>query len=85
METHIKQFDSTAIVVVEINNEGKAPETKYITIGTIGKTTEEELGKDALSYLKEEKGKKEVKKIFYADSEKYRKYLENAIKEYGNP
>ncbi len=61
METHIKQFDSTAIVVVEINNEGKAPETKYITIGTIGKTTEEELGKDALSYLKEEKGKKRGK------------------------
>lgn len=84
METYIKQFNSTAIVIVEINNEEKAPETKYITIGTIGKATEEELREKALLYLREVEGVKAVKSVIYSDSEKYREYLGKAINDYAN-
>ena len=79
METHIEHFTSTAIVIVEIKNEEKISEIRYITIGTVGKATEADLGKDALLYLNNVKGQKEVKRIIFSNSEKYRDYLENAI------
>lgn len=83
VNTH-QQFDCTAIVIVEIINEEKAPETKYITIGSVGKISEDELKKDVLSYLNEIDALKEVKSVIYSNSEKYREYLEKALNDDAN-
>ena len=75
------KFNQTAIVIVEINEKGKALETRYVTIGIIGKCLDTtELGIEALEYLKSINGIKTVKDIIVADSDKYQEFLEHSIK-----
>ena len=48
----MEKFNQTAIVIVEINEKGKAPKTRYVTIGIIGESLDTtELGVDALKYV----------------------------------
>lgn len=75
-------FNQTAIVIVEINEEGKAPETRYVTIGIIGECADStELGIDALAYLESTTGIKTIKEIIVADSDKYKLFIEQCIKD----
>lgn len=72
-------FNQTAVVIVEVTEKGKRPELKYVTIGNIGKSaTEEEFAKDALDYIKCD-GTMEVKAVVFADSEKYRTFIEDCM------
>ena len=76
------RLDKTAIVIVEIQQEDKPVEIRYITMGIVGNETEQGIGNDALEYLKDVEGVKNVKEICCADSEAYRIFLENNLKEY---
>lgn len=72
----LEKFDQTAIVIVEITEEGKAIETQYVTIGVVGKNIDKcEIGIDALNYVNAT-GKKKVKEIIIANNEQYRTFLE---------
>ena len=76
----MEKLNQTAIVIVEIEKEGKVLETRYVTIGIIGKCVNTtELGIDALEYLKSIKGIKAVKDVIVVDSNKYQEFLENNI------
>lgn len=75
----IDKFNQTAVVIVEVTEKGKRPELKYVTIGNIGKNaTEAEFAKDALDYIKCD-GTMEVKEVVFADSEKYRTFIEDSM------
>lgn len=77
----MEKFNQTAVVIVEINEKEKAPETRYVTIGIMGKCLDAtELGIEALEYLKSINGIKTVKDIIVADSDKYQEFLEHSIK-----
>ena len=75
------RLDKTAIVIVEIQQEDKPVEIRYITMGIVGNETEQGIGNDALEYLKDVEGVKNVKEICCAESEAYRIFLENNLKE----
>lgn len=78
----MNSFNQTAIVIVEINEEGKAPETRYVTIGIAGEHIDTTaLGIDALEYLKSTTGIKTVKEIIVADSDKYKLFIEQSFKD----
>ena len=67
-----------AIVCVEITEESKAPDLKYVTIVRISpysKTTEEELKELAVFYLRQTSGDKKALWVMYIDEESYLKYL----------
>lgn len=75
----INKFDQTAIVIVEVTEEGKSPDLKYVTIGNIGRNaTDAEFAEEALNYIKSA-GKKEVKAVVFANNEQYRIFIENNI------
>ena len=77
----MEKFNHTAIVIVEINEKEKAPETRYVTIGIIGESLDTtELGVDALKYLSSITGTKTVKDVLVADSDRYQEFLEQSIK-----
>lgn len=78
----IAKFNKTAIVIVEIQQEDKPLEIRYVTMGIVGNETEQGIGSDALEYLKDVEGAKRVKYILCADSEAYRMFLENNLKDY---
>ena len=76
------KFDKTAIVIVEILQEDKPIEVRYVTIGLVGNDSWQDLRSHALEYLKDVEGVKRVKDILCADSEAYRMFLENNLNNY---
>lgn len=80
----LEKFNQTAIIIIEITNEGKAPETRYVTIGVIGENSDKnELGKEALNYINTN-GKKEVKEVIIADGDKYKEFIETNLANFAN-
>lgn len=75
----LEKFDQTAIVIVEITEEGKAIETQYVTIGVVGKNiNQNEIKEDALNYVNTT-GKKEVKATFFADNGQYKTFIDTNL------
>ena len=74
----LRQGVMYAIVCVEITEEGKAPDLKYVTVIRISpnsKTTEAELKDLAVFYLRQISGDKKALWVMYIDEESYLKYL----------
>ena len=76
------KFDKTAVVIVEIQQEDKPVELRYVTIGYAGNNSVQDFEYEALEHLKDVDGVKNVKEICCADSDAYRIFLENNLKEY---
>ena len=79
MEVLKHEFDKTAIVIVEVQEDNKAPLLKYITIGILGSASEETIRNDALNYV-DTAGKKTIRAVLLGDGREYMEYINNAIK-----